>query len=61
MMKLRDLLNGGTFDYVPPTFVFPREKQEFLDYKEQNKKAMFIAKPQNGSQGDSIVLFNDLK
>jgi hypothetical protein len=32
-----------------------------LEYKENNKNAVFIAKPSSGSEGNNIKLFQDLR
>ena len=62
LMKMGDALNPGTFEFVPPTFQMPtKDVKKFEDYKEANKKCVFIAKPEAGAQGDNISLFSKLK
>jgi len=51
----------GDFDFVPRTFLYPRDDKKFLAYKKKNDKAIFIAKPPSGLQGDNIALFQTLK
>ena len=59
MMQFAELLYPESFDIVPPTFSFPSKSElaRFDAYAKKYKKATFIAKPQVGSQGDSIQLF----
>jgi len=52
--------NQDEFDFVPKTFTFPQDEYKFALYQAKNPKAVFIAKPQAGSMGDNIVLFQDL-
>lgn len=56
-------LDPDTFDFVPPTFKLPSQKDEirFAEYQKKYPNATYIAKPQVGSQGDSISLFKTLR
>lgn len=60
MMNLAAHLDAEAFSFSPPTFVFPREREKFIEYQEQHKDAIFIGKPADGAQGASIILFDDL-
>ena len=59
LMQFAACLYPENFDIVPPTFSFPSKTEfaRFDAYANKYKKATFIAKPQQGSQGDSIQLF----
>ena len=56
-------LDPEAFDFVPQTFEFPSQKDEvrFAAYQKKHPDATFIAKPQVGSQGDSIYLFKEIR
>ena len=62
-MKFCSDVDAEAFDFVPPTFMFPNTKDEarFDVYQKKHPNATFIAKPQVGSQGDSICLFKQLR
>jgi len=49
MMAIASDINSDAFDFVPRTFVFPRDEPKFLEYQKKHKDAIFIAKPQSGS------------
>jgi len=55
-------LDHETYDFNPQTFILPnkKENERFDAYSELNPKAVFIAKPKSGSQGDSISLCQKL-
>lgn len=53
-------LDPEAFDFVPPQFVYPRESERLKAYMKDNKNALYIGKPQGGSQGDSMILFRQL-
>ena len=59
-MSIASDIDPKTFDFVPPSFIFPRDAAKFETYSKKNKGAVFIAKPESGCQGDGIVLFNSL-
>jgi len=61
MMSVGSDISPETFDFVPPSFIFPRDQAKFEAYQKKHKNAVFIAKPDSGCQGDGIVLFNSLK
>ena len=56
-------VDDTAYNFVPPTFQFPSNKdmQRFQEYSKKHPNATFIAKPQVGAQGDSIVLFKQLR
>ena len=62
-MKFCQDLDPNGFDFIPPTFQLPDQQDfaRFAAYKEKNKNATFIGKPQVGAQGDCISLFKELK
>lgn len=60
-MSIGSKVAPGEFDFMPPSFNFPQDKELFEIYCKNNPKAVYIAKPQNGAQGDGIVLFKELK
>lgn len=49
------------FDFIPRSFLFPKQKQAFIDYSSKLKNKTFIAKACAGSMGDNIYVFKDLK
>ena len=53
-------LDPQGFDFIPPSFVLPKDMPRFEAYKSAHPNATFIAKPGDGSGGDSIVLFKQL-
>jgi len=55
-------IDKETFDFSPQTFMLPNKKEEerFAAYSAAHKKDVYIAKPKTGSQGDSIVLCQEL-
>ena len=61
MMDLCRCFNKEAYEFVPFTFVLPRESEEFNDYSKKRKNALYIAKPSSGSQGDNMMLFKDAK
>ena len=56
-----DSEHADKYDFVPRTFNIPGDEYEFDQYKNANKKATFIAKPQGGCMGDGIAIFKNLK
>ena len=60
LTKLAVKMNPEGFDFIPPTFTLPNELEQFKAYKRSHPKATFIAKPADGSGGDSIILFKNL-
>lgn len=54
-------LNPEAYDFIPPQFQFPEQKEKFIAYMKAHKGCCYIAKPQAGAQGDCIILFRDLK
>ena len=62
-MKFCMDIDEDGFSFIPPTFQLPDQKDlaRFLAYQERHPKAIYIAKPQVGAQGDSISLFQSLK
>ena len=61
MMSIAANIDPQAYDFVPRTFVLPNDEKRFLEYKENNKNAVFIAKPSSGSEGNNIKLFQDLR
>ena len=49
MMELGRNISEDTFNFVPPSFIFPRDLKKFKEYHKKNKDAVFIAKPESGS------------
>jgi hypothetical protein len=51
------------FDFVPQTFTLPSKTEALRleEYMSKHKDATYIAKPQVGSQGDGMALFNELR
>ena len=60
LMRIGHELDPEGFDFIPPSFVLPQEMERFTNYKRAHPNATFIAKPGEGSGGDSIVLFKQL-
>ena len=46
-MKICMEMDPDNFDFIPPTFRLPSsiDSQRFLEYRERNKNATYIAKP----------------
>lgn len=49
------------FDFIPRTFVMPKEAKEASEYMEAHPRKTFICKPQEGSEGCGIVLAKKFK
>lgn len=61
-MSIAEHFNKEAFDFIPRTFVLPQDYNQFKNYLTiSGKNAVFIAKPAQGSQGDDIRLFRDLR
>ena len=61
LMRLAGDIDPEGFDFIPPTFVLPGpDLARFNAYKKKHPNATFIAKPDDGSGGDAIVLFKKL-
>lgn len=45
MMELGLTINQKAFDFVPQTFIFPQDKNKFLEYQKKHPKYTYIAKP----------------
>ena len=61
-MALGEPFHPEAFDYIPRSFILPAQLQQFKHYQLiAGKSATYIAKPLQGSQGDNIVLFKDLR
>lgn len=60
--KLANELDTQNLDCVPATFVLPGpDINRFKKYAKAHPGATFIAKPDDGSGGDSIALFTKIK
>ena len=61
LTKIAQSLDPESYDFIPPTFVLPGpDLVRFNEYKRAHPNATFIAKPDDGSGGDAIVLFKNL-
>jgi len=46
MMSIASTYNSSAgFDFIPKTFVFPQDENDFRLYQARNKHMVFIAKP----------------
>ena len=45
MMDILRDVNPDVFEFVPPSFCFPGEDDQWREYAKKNPKATFIAKP----------------
>ena len=61
LTKLANELDTQDLDCIPATFVFPGDFNRFTTYAKAHPGATFIAKPDDGSGGDSIALFTKMK
>ena len=63
MMKFISTQSEDDYDLMPATFTLPGkfEAQRLEEYMSANKGAFYIAKPQNGGQGDGMHIFKDWK
>ena len=58
LTKMAMQIDPESFDCIPPTFVIPGpDGAKFSAYQKAHPNATFIAKPDEGSGGDSITLF----
>lgn len=48
------------FDFLPKTYVLPKDVDTFMDVYENNKNYLWIVKPNAASQGKGIYLLRDL-
>lgn len=61
LTKIAFDLDPQGFDFIPTTFVLPGDDHaKFVAYKRAHPNVTFIAKPDDGSGGDAIVLFKSL-
>lgn len=51
----------GSFNFLPETFVLPRQVDEFLDVYRRNPSSLWIVKPNASSQGRGIFILRDLE
>ena len=54
-------LKKNAFDFVPPQFHYPKERDQLVEYMKTQKDACYIAKRQSGGQGTGIEVFRELK
>lgn len=57
LMQIGETLNSEEFEFVPPHFTFPQDRLKFEEYHKSHPRAIYIAKPPSGSEGNGIVLF----
>ena len=63
MTNLIQTIDSDSYEVAPITFTFPSqfEQNRLQEYMSQNKSAVFIVKPQAGSQGSGINIFKEIK
>mmetsp|Transcript_95021 Transcript_95021/g.165012 ORF Transcript_95021/g.165012 Transcript_95021/m.165012 type:complete len:1063 (-) Transcript_95021:83-3271(-) len=57
--KMARRFGGDAYNFVPETYVLPKQIDEFLD-KYENSNSIWIVKPNASSQGRGIFLLRDL-
>jgi len=61
LMEFSRDLAPEEYDFIPPTYNLPMDAKRFHTYMKAHPGAVYIAKPQAGSKGDEIALFQDLR